>query len=163
MQIITNIVLTILTGVLAWATINLAKYTKELARHTNELVRVENEREKHTRQEKRRERLKELIELVENVLKIVPHEFGAFLERGQGPEPAASLLKNLELFTIYIDDSGTVQYLKEILPMVQIAARGGSIGGNRSKTETDLSRLQERLYGLHLHKWRTELESTQPT
>lgn len=59
-----------------------------------------------------------------------------------------------------IEDSDTVQQLRELVRDVQSLEQGSALGeDNRMKDIDEFEKFQGRLRGLQMHKWRDQLSS----
>ncbi|MGE0824818.1 MAG: hypothetical protein AB7G75_28175 [Candidatus Binatia bacterium] len=127
-----DIVLTLVTAVLAWVTYKLAQHTKTLSDFTRQLVAIEEARDLHQKQEKRRTEIARGLELIEKLRKVAPEEFVAQLNQpGRIPEPTSSDIRELALLASrHVTDPDSVQYLKELRQILDSVEQGSSIGAN---------------------------------
>jgi hypothetical protein len=148
------------TIALVWATSLLVKHTKALARVSDGLARIEEAREKRTKREKKLFDIQRAYELAEEILRIDPGHFGAGLFSSKTLGERAESLKRMELMSSLIEDSDTVQMLRELVNDVHGVEQGNALGEeNRVKDIDKFEKFQKRLQGLQMHKWREHLSS----
>ncbi|MCX6141947.1 MAG: hypothetical protein NTZ35_01880 [Ignavibacteriales bacterium] len=164
-----ELVMTISIAVQAVATIALVlvtyflvKHTKALAKVSDGLTKIEEARDKRTQREKKLFDIQRAYELAEDILRINPGYFGAELFPGVSPREHSELLKRMELMSAQIDDSDTVQLLRELVIDVQNLEQGMALGEeNRVKDIDKFGKFQGRLRGHQMHKWREQLSSNE--
>jgi hypothetical protein len=103
-----DIPLSLVTSVLVWATINLARHTKALSHLTRELVKIEGARETRELREKRRNELSATLDAAKIVQAIDPQRFTQQLATPEDfPEIEVKALETLHAMKRYLDEDDT--------------------------------------------------------
>ena len=135
---------------LALATIALVWYTKELVVATRQMVRFQE-------REKRRSDLRRGLELIE-ALQNVSDDF--FVNQmsipGKVPEPVSTQIRQLNLLSIYIGDSDTRSYIRQLVQWIDTVQQGSSIGGNGPAIARLFRDVKGRM-NWSITEWRNEL------
>ena len=162
--VITLVVQTLFAGVLAWATIRLAKHTNALARLTKELVLIEERREERIRHEAKLRDTEIAYDLAEEILKVNYGEFGAFLYPKIPTHPNLQLIKKMALQRESFQDSDALKYLDELLIAIRLVEEGSALGEeDRLKAMDVYQHFQTRLKAYEVDRWRDQLTSRAST